>query len=513
MRTDRQATTATPRGPRRSGTVRKLVPLVALLVLACAPTAHAASRLVIRGAGFGHGIGMSQYGAYGLSLQGVGYQAILARYYTGTQLAQVASEPEVRVLLQSGQRKVTFSGVARLGTQPLDPAKTYNVIRGGSGLVIRDGAKRLFTTAPPLRVDAPGGGALLLSGVGRYRGALELRPSGSGINVINALGLESYVRGVVSAESPSAWPAEALKAQAVAARTYAITSRAGSISDGFDQYADTRSQMYKGVAAERPSTDAAVAATAGQVVTYGGQPVTTFFFSTSGGRTENIENSFVGSAPKPWLKGVDDPYDDLAPRHRWKPQTLPITQASAKLRGLVKGKLRGIKVLQRGVSPRIVRAQVVGTKGTTTVTGPQLRSRFGLFDTWAYFTTITSSGKRAPLGPETPATPTVPTPPITPAGGVAPTTTTPPTGGTPRVVRAAAIRTVARPTGPVVSGRIAPAKPGARIRIERRVGHRWVLAVDAQLQADGRYAVAVPTAGVYRVRYGSGVVGPDVRVR
>jgi SpoIID/LytB domain protein len=507
-----QPTTATRRATRRSFKVRKLAPLVALLVLACASPAHAASRLVIRGAGFGHGIGMSQYGAYGLSLQGVGYQAILQRYYTGTALAQVAAEPEVRVLLQSGQRKVTFSGVARLGTQPLDPAKTYNVIRGGSGLVIRDGSKRLFTTAPPLRVDAPGGGALNLSGRGAYRGALELRPAGNGINVINALGLESYVRGVVSAESPSAWPAEALKAQAVAARTYAITTRAGSVSDGFDQYADTRSQMYGGVAAERPSTDAAVAATSGQVVTYGGKPVTTYFFSTSGGKTENVENSFVGSAPQPWLKGVDDPYDDLAPRHRWKPQTLTTTQAARKLRGLLKGRFKGIKVLQRGVSPRIVRAKVVGTKGTTDVTGPQLRSRFGLFDTWAYFTTITSSGKRAKLGPETPATPAVPTPPITPAGGVAPASTTP-TGGTPGTVRAAAIHRVARPTGPVVSGSISPAKPGARIRVERRVGKRWVLAVDAQIQADGRYAVAVPSTGVYRVRYGSDVIGPNVRVR
>jgi stage II sporulation protein D len=496
----------------RSLRVRKLVPLVALLVFAGAGSAHAASRLVIRGAGFGHGIGMSQYGAYGLSLQGVGYQAILARYYTGTQLAQVAAEPEVRVLLQSGRHKVSLSGAARLGTQTLDPAKTYNVIRGGSGLVLRDGSKRLFTTAPPLRVDAAGGGALAVSGVGSYRGALELRPAGSGINVINALGLESYVRGVVSAESPSAWPAEALKAQAVAARTYAITSRAGSISDGFDQYADTRSQMYKGVAAERPTTDAAIAATAGQVVTYAGQPVTTFFFSTSGGKTENIENSFVGSAPKPWLKGVDDPYDDLAPRHRWKPQTLTTTQAAAKLRGLVKGRFKGINVTQRGVSPRIVRAQVLGTKGTTNVTGPQLRSRFGLFDTWAFFTTITSSGKRAPLGPETPATP-APAAPITPSGGVAPTATTTPTGGTPGVVRAAAVRRVARPTGPVVSGRISPAKPGGRIRVERRVGHRWVLAVDAQLAPDGGYAVAVPGTGVYRVRYASDVVGPDVRVR
>ena len=282
---------------------------------------------MIRGAGFGHGIGMSQYGAYGLALQGVGYQAILARYYTGTQLAQLSTEPEVRVLLQSGQRKSRSPARRASARRPSIRRRRTTSSAAARACVIRDGSKRLFTTAPPLRVDAAGGRRAAAGGTsvpglrdGSYRGALEFRPAGSGINAINAVGLESYVRGVVSAESPSAWPAEALKAQAVAARTYAITSRAGSISDGFDQYADTRSQMYKGVAAEtadhrtprspRPP---------GQVVTYAGQPVTTYFFSTSGGHTENIENSFVGSAPKPWLKGVDDPYDDLSPRHRWKP--------------------------------------------------------------------------------------------------------------------------------------------------------------------------------------------------
>jgi stage II sporulation protein D len=478
--------------------------------------------MVIRGAGYGHGIGMSQYGAYGLALQGVGYQAILGRYFTGTQLAELTSDPEVRVLLQTGQRKYTFSGAARIGTEGLDPSKTYNVVRGGSGLVIRDGSRRLFTTAPPLRVDSAAGGALLLGGTsvpgmtnGRYRGAFEFRPSGRGINAINAVDLESYVRGVVSAESPSAWPAETLKAQAVAARTYAITARAGSVSDGFDQYADTRSQMYKGVAAETANTNAAVDATAGQVVTYNGQPVTTYFFSTSGGHTESIENAFVGAAPQPWLKGVDDPYDDLSPKHRWKPITLTTKQVNAKLRGLVRGKFKRIEVLQRGTSPRIVRAQIVGTKGATPVTGPQLRTRFGLFDTWAYFTMVSTKASRAPLAPETPAAPSTASPDGT---GPAATTTQGTTGGAAAggaaTVRAAKIgRRAARATGPVLSGRIDPAKPGARIRVERRAGTKWVLAVDAELTADGRYAVAVPGAGVYRVRYAGGVTGPAVRVR
>ena len=113
--------------------MRRAVPLALLLALACAPSAHATSRMVIRGAGFGHGIGMSQYGAYGLALQGVNYQAILGALLHGHAARPALPEPEVRVLLQSAQRKYTLSGAARIGTRSLDPAKTYNVIRGGSG--------------------------------------------------------------------------------------------------------------------------------------------------------------------------------------------------------------------------------------------------------------------------------------------------------------------------------------------------------------------------------------------
>ena len=130
----------------------------------------------------------------------------------------------------------------------------------------------------------------------------------------------------MSAESPSSWPIEALKAQAVAARTYAIaTSKGGA---GFEHYADTRSQVYGGVAVETPTTNRAVAETAGQVVTYQGRPVVTYFFSTSGGRTENVENS-LGGTPQPWLRSVEDPYDDVSPRHRWKPVRMTLGAAGA----------------------------------------------------------------------------------------------------------------------------------------------------------------------------------------
>ena len=166
---------------------------------------------------------------------------------------------------------------------------------------------------------------------------------------------------------PSNWPQQALDAQAVAARTYAITSR--PVGATFDVYDNTRSQMYEGVKAETAASNAAVAATSGQVVEYDGNPVETYFFASSGGQTESVQNVFQ-IAPEAWLVGRPDPYDDSLnnPYHRWK-MSFSLNAASAKLGRLVEGSLEGIKVLQRGVSPRIVKAQVVGTKGAVTVTG------------------------------------------------------------------------------------------------------------------------------------------------
>jgi stage II sporulation protein D len=365
--------------------------LAAVLAAAClfAVPASAARHLTIRGRGFGHGVGMSQYGAYGYALHGWGYQAILAHYYTGTGLGLLPSR-SVRVLLEPEVRTVHFSNARRAAGRTLKPGRTYGA-RAAAGAVslLSPHGKRLATVAAPLRVKGAGAEVLLqgtaLNGVtdGVYRGSIELRPSGSGLEAVNALDLESYVRGVVADESPASWPIEALKAQAVAARTYAVTTSKGG--DGWDQYPDTRSQMYGGVSAETAATDAAVAATRKQVVTYAGQPAVTYFFSTSGGRTENVENSMLGAQPEPWLKSVRDPYDSVSPLHRWAPIRMSLGAAGRKLHGLVKGRFRSIKVVKRGVSPRIVLADVVGSRGRTRVTGPELRDRFGLRDTWASF--------------------------------------------------------------------------------------------------------------------------------
>lgn len=502
-----------------------LVPaLCAALSLAlAAPGAHAAARLVVKGHGFGHGIGMSQYGAMGFAQHGSDYKSILGHYYEDTAVQPLGSSPDVRVLLQSGPRSLV-TGVVAAGPRKLSARSTYSVRNAGGGRVALYSAsgRRLLTASAPLRLAAPSGGAFTLRGGasngvanGKYRGALEVRPSGGGVISVNAVDLEDYVRGVVSAESPPSWPLEALKAQAVAARTYAVTTDAGSSTDGFTQYADTRSQMYKGVAAEMPSTDAAVAGTAGQVVTMNGAPVTTYFFSTSGGETEDIENSFVGSLPKPWLKGVDDPYDSVSPRHSWGPYTYSQATVQAKLKGLVRGSFRGITVTQRGVSPRIVRAEVDGTGGVTQVTGPQLRTRFGLFDTWASFTYISSNAKKkssddgSGAGDTSPASTSVPSTTAPSGGSTSAGADT--TGGQAAMVA----RLVARPRVRVVqqlTGTIQPGRAGRAVAVQRRVGRTWRTIGTTTLHARGRYAATVPGAGIYRVALGD-VTGPAVDIR
>src|SRR5690349_1904276 len=365
---------------------RTLLALAAVsLMLAGASTAHAAkSSFTIKGAGFGHGVGMSQYGAMGYATHGASAREILAHYYTGTSLGTTDPGKIVRVQLTDKTGTARISGARQAGERSLDPNVTYTIRRHGLTQVdLSASGKKLATFNAPLQV-AGNGGITSWVGKGGYRGTLEFAPGlFGGVSIVNAVSLEDYLQGVVPAESPASWPAAALQAQAIAARTYAITTSRGG--DDFDQYADTRSQVYGGVSVEKPATNQAVASTRGQVVTYQGQPVVTYFFSTSGGKTENGENTTLGNEPEPWLKAVDGPYDHVSPRHRWAPVTMALPQAGKKLRGLYRGGFRGIKVLQRGASPRIMRALVRGTRGSTEVNGATLRQKLELFDTWAYF--------------------------------------------------------------------------------------------------------------------------------
>lgn len=258
--------------------------------------------------------------------------------------------------------------------------------------------------------------------------ALGQAPAGAKVRVligstVRTLPLESYVRGVISAEMPAEWPAAALQAQAVAVRTYALTAHAGG--SRFDVFSDTRSQVYRGPAAETARTNAAALATAGQIVTYGGQPAITYFFASSGGHTEAVQDAFPGAAAEPWLVGVADPYDQ-GPGHSWK-LSLPFATASRRLGGLVKGAFRGIEVLKRGSSPRILSAYVLGSGGRTLASGDELAARLGLDDTWAYFSVKHGAGVTAE--PDRSGQPSSPSPAQpAPAGGAPPVPTPVPTG-------------------------------------------------------------------------------------
>jgi stage II sporulation protein D len=479
--------------------VKPLALLTTLLVLALSATAAAAtsSNFTIRGAGFGHGIGLSQYGAYGYAAHGSEAQDIVLHYFKGTRLGNAAGRT-IRVLLQSGNGTVWVSGATRAGNHRLDSRKSYRLMRKGLAVELRTARGKRIATMDGVVTVASSSGSFVLGGRalngltgGRYRGTLEVRPSTfRGLVAVNALSLDDYIKGVIVGEMPTSWPQQALQAQAIVARSYALTTDAGGAV--FDQYPDTRSQMYYGMSRETSGTNQAVQATAGQIVMYGDRVATTYYFSTSGGRTENIENSWPGTAPVPYLRSVDDPYDNLSPRHRWR-FVWSKSKLDAKLGSFVKGRLRTVKVTKRGVSPRIVDAQVVGTRGKVGVTGPQLRSRLGLYDTWAYFVTIKSGQGDTATQPEAPADTQV-----TDGGGV--------TAG------ASWLRRVVgpRPRQRVVSGEVAPRAD--KITLQRRTRGKWRTIGYGRTDARGRYALRVKAAGTYRI-LARGGVGPAIRVR
>jgi hypothetical protein len=227
-------------------------------------TSPASSVVVVSGHGWGHGLGMSQWGAYGYAKHGWTFDRILAHYYTGTTLGP-ARVSTVRVLLASAKTATIESTAA---WTVVDSAGTKVVLDPGA-LVLK--AKQLTIAGhpelqPPLTFV---GKQPLLVGKVAYRGKLNVSSDGKLVQVIDTVGLESYLKGVVPAEMPSSWPAEALKAQAVAARSYALANV--TTGRAFDLYGDTRSQVFGGVKAENAATSAAVDATKGQVVLYQGR--------------------------------------------------------------------------------------------------------------------------------------------------------------------------------------------------------------------------------------------------
>jgi stage II sporulation protein D len=330
----------------------------------------------ISGRGFGHGVGMSQYGAFGLAQAGTAYTTILAHYYPGTQLGP-APLARVRVLLADGRAGVRIGSGAPLTVRGAGGAVC--VVPAGTHAL--DASLRVPTDSGAIALRAPlvfsaGAGAPLQLDGRRYRGTLEVDVVGGRLHVVNAVPLEQYLFGVVPREVPSRWPEEALKAQAVAARSYALAVRR---SGSFDLYADVRSQVYGGMDAEQAATNTAVLATAGEVLLHGGRVATAFFFSTSGGRTANVADVWPGSTPVPYLVSVEDPADAVSPHHTWGP--IPVT--AARLRSVLRapGALVDVRTTTTP-SGRVAQVVGIGPSGRVTTPAASVRTALGLRSTW-----------------------------------------------------------------------------------------------------------------------------------
>ncbi|TXL57313.1 SpoIID/LytB domain-containing protein [Aeromicrobium terrae] len=371
-------------------------------------TVPSSRSIALKGHGYGHGIGMSQYGAQSAAggWRQLTYDKILAYYYPGTALATKTANLRVLiskdtssdvVVKDSGSMTVrdvsaaktttlssTYGGTAvsewRIVVRSAKPSESWLQYRYSGGawkrypnLTFKGSA--YFKRPGALKLVLPGGS------VARYWGEMwSVKPSSTSTtrDTINKVSLEYYARGVVPREMPSSWRAEALKAQAVAARTYAL--RTSNASRYYDVCDTTSCQVYGGVDDETSATNAAVAGTKGKIVTYDGKPALTQFSSSSGGR------SAAGS--EPYLKDKLDTFDLESENANlnWS-----VSVAASKLEKAYPsiGTLRSLAVTKRtgygDFGGRVVSLKLVGSKGSTTISGSTARSVMGLKSTWFAF--------------------------------------------------------------------------------------------------------------------------------
>lgn len=302
--------------------------------------------------------------------------------------AQPAEQaPLLRIGLTSGQPSVTVAagGRAEARTESAKPVAltataSYEIRwQNGAFLVGREKLRgEILTIRPSDKSD----GGLALDGR-RYRGSLELRHRGAGLTAVNIVPVDDYLLSVVPEEMPTDWPAEALKAQSVAARSFALKSRGRHAAEGYDLCTTTHCQLYKGIASEKTASTAAVRATRGEVLTYGGQPIEALFHTDSGGMTESSED--VWGSHVPYLRAVRDTPLGTMP---WT-KTMSTADLEQKLaaKGHNIGRLRAIELSplavgraakDRTASGRVKAMTVTGTKGSVTLSGTAWRSLLGL---------------------------------------------------------------------------------------------------------------------------------------
>ena len=361
--------------------------------------------VVFAGHGYGHGHGMSQYGAQGAGLKGVEYRTILRFYYPGTLLGHVGGglrvlltadtssdvsvrpAPGLRVRdLADGERWRLPTGQVgasawRIAPTNDDASVSSVQYRDGAGwhrwnlpgrTVLRGDAQ--FRADTPLFLELPSGT------VRGYRGVLRSAspsPRATTRDTVNVTSADSYVRGVLPAEMPTSWSMPALRAQAVAARTYATWSRSTAGNGHWDVCDTTSCQVYGGVGSETERGNAAVAGTAREILRHDGRPAFTQFSSSSGGWT--------AAGGQPYLPAHKDPWDDWPgnANHDWE-QTVEASTIESRYPSI--GRLRTVDVTSRdghGEWGGRVRTVVLrGSNGNVSLSGDDLLFALGLRSTW-----------------------------------------------------------------------------------------------------------------------------------
>lgn len=356
--------------------------------------AVAATDLTIEGHGFGHGRGMSQYGAYGAALQGRTAGQILSYYYPQTTSATTSAPIKVwitkdddgntAVLAKNALRLTDYGNqttvmLPRTGNPSATPIRAWRLTR------VSDGTTRLSYLTDTWRSKRS------MVGEGEFRstdGYVTLRrPDGdtqywgsirhAAGRSVNIVSIDRYVRGVLPSEVFTSWPGAALRAQAVAARTYAAFKRAQRAGQSYHLCDSTSCQVYGGRAAEVTATNKAVADTAGRILTYQGKPALTEFSSSSGGWT--VASSL------PYQVAKVDKFDDFPqnPMHQWT-KTIPGASISKAYPTI--GTFTKLSVLTRDGNGdwggRALSVRVTGTSGSVTVTAESFRSKLVLRSTW-----------------------------------------------------------------------------------------------------------------------------------
>ncbi len=282
--------------------------------------------------------------------------------------------PRIRLLLKENFSNLTVKGSTLGAVIAARAVGRQIVLRNGEGE-----SSRVIGSGSGFRLDpADDARPLIIDGLA-YRGSIEVFLNPLSVPVaVNEVDLEEYLRGTVPNElHPSRFPQlEALKAQTVAARTFAFYHLGFNVKRGFDVYADERSQVYSGVKVEHPVTDRAIAETRGIIATYDNRVILAVYSSTCGGKTESYVGMFQRELP--YLKGGVECSDEISPFHSWQTRCLGSKIEAVLNRNSRFGRLRKIEPVKRGVSGRVIEMKLAGSEGDALLKGNQIRFTLGL---------------------------------------------------------------------------------------------------------------------------------------